>query len=176
MTVCGCALCERVQSVKHLINHDYLVLEIRPGDTREDRFFISAQKQNGEKPGIHIASVKLEEKASVLHEGVLHYSINCNKKIPLKTLIEILKEGDAHYNLRDANCWDYATAATKRVLKECAHLPGTSEEEKIRLEKEHYDLEANLATSKLFSTFKFLFETLFPGSAAGSAGEVCSIL
>jgi hypothetical protein len=162
MTVCGCALCERVQSMKQLINHDYLVLEIRPGDTRMDRFFIVAQKLSGKNPGIHISRVVLEEKASVLHDGVLHYSILCDKKIPLKTLVDILKEGDPDYNLRDANCWDYATAATKRVVKECAHLPGTSEEEKTRLEKEHDDLEANLTSKTIISTLKLLSKTPLP--------------
>lgn len=135
-----------------------MVLEIQPGDSKQPIFYVVAQKLSGEKPGIHISPVSLEKKEEVLHKGVLHYLIDCHTKIPLKSLLEILKEGSPHYSLRNANCWDYATATTKRLLQECAHMSGISTTEVIRLEKEYNDLEAHLTSRSIRSTFKFLLE------------------
>ena len=150
-----------------IINHEYLVLKFQSNPT--DTLYILAEKAIGEQ-GAGIAVQKVEPTENDLNP-VLLLEIDCGGvAMNLDSLQKILLEADTpHYDLRDHNCWDYATNATKRVLMECiAMVSGGDEAKKAQLEKAHKDLEANLLLRGITNAWKSLVEcwAAIPGQVA----------
>lgn len=161
--------------MRALINHDYLVVEVQPGETDAGSLYILAHKlgkgtgsSSNSKAGIHISLIPADEVSDNLHTGVQVYTVRCgNLRIPFKKVTQVLKEADPHYSLRDNNCWDYATATTKRLLQECIHAEGISAGEKARLQKELNDFESNLNSRQMMSTFKMVSDTILKVPTSG---------
>jgi len=141
-----------------LINHEYLVLELVPEvqSSPSDKRYILAEKVGGKgKAGIH---VQMAEPADYDEKNVVLLEIECGG-VPMRldNLQKLLLEADTpHYNLRDHNCWDYATTATKRLLNECITKvsSGGDEAKRARLQRELQDLEANLNAKNIVKTWK----------------------
>ena len=148
------ALCFPQVSSRSLINHDYLVLELQGGGG--EKYYIRAHKlQRGgdqEKAGIYINPLEKKAVKNELNNGVKLYAIKCGVHIPLMSIIKTLKAANPDYNLRDNNCWDYATFTAKELALECSRVAGITSVEKARLEKESSDLEANLTSRHIFHT------------------------
>ena len=135
------------------INHEYLVLEVQSNPT--DKLYILAEKTCGEN-GAGI-TVQRAEPADCDQQQVVLHVIDCGGvAMTLDSLQKLLLEADTpHYDLRDHNCWDYATSATKRLLMECiAKVSGEDEAKKAKLEKALQDLEANLNAQGIFNVWK----------------------
>ncbi|XP_024397987.1 uncharacterized protein [Physcomitrium patens] len=147
---------QKIKEMRGLINHDYLVLELESGGAA--KLHILAEKLTGraQEVGIHIEA--LVDKSEVdyrLHEGVRLYAMQCRTKIGLSKIEEILKGAtDAHYNLKDNNCWDYAFAATRRLLNECTACVGPESPEYNRLKQMHDNLEGDLNRKSIKATLK----------------------
>lgn len=143
--------------MKDLINHDYLVLKIRPGEPKAEVLHIMAHKLRG---GIHISHIASSDVTSVFHDDVRCFTVDCGKREPkrirLEALLAILKEEDPDYSLRNANCWDYAKNTAKRLVKGCVEVRGISSAEKARLQSEHDNLEANLTFRHIQNVAKSL--------------------
>lgn len=147
---------QKIKEMRGLINHDYLVLELESGGAA--KLHILAEKLTGRahEVGIHIEA--LVDKSEVdyrLHEGVRLYAMQCRTKIRLPKIEEILKVAtDPHYNLKDNNCWDYAFAATRRLLNECTACVGPESPEYNRLKQMHDNLEGDLNRKSIKATLK----------------------
>jgi hypothetical protein len=143
-----------------VINHDYLVLELQPGDPSSKKFYILAEKlvAGGKlgKAGIYISYKTADEAGFLLNDKTKLYDIKCGQKhfIPLDSILAILKEVNPDYSLRNANCWDYATKTTKWLAMKCAEVYGISAEEKARFISEHDNLEVNLNNKKMQNVAK----------------------
>jgi hypothetical protein len=140
--------------MRGLINHEYLVLEVQSSSPTE-KLYILAEKIGGKgEAGIYIQKA---EPADYDKKNVVLLDIDCGG-VPMKldSLQSLLLEADTpHYNLRDHNCWDYATSATKRLLMECiAKVSGGDEAKRARLQQELQDLEANLNSKNIVNTWK----------------------
>jgi hypothetical protein len=136
-----------------LINHEYLVLKVQSSPS--DNLYILAEKVgNKGKVGIHVQVAYPEDYDE---KNVVLLEIDCGG-VPMKldSLEKLLLEADTpDYNLRDHNCWDYATSATKRLLNECiAKVSGGDEAKRARLQQELQDLEANLNSKNIVNTWK----------------------
>lgn len=141
--------------MRGLINHDYLVLELQCSSAGP--LYILAEKTgHGTEVGIHIDP--LVDRADIdyrLHDGVKLHNIDCQRKrIKLTKIQDILKEALPHYNLKDNNCWDYAFAATQRLLKECMVCDGISGAEYKRLKAKHDNLESDLNQKNVKNSVK----------------------
>lgn len=163
--------------MKDLINHDYLVLNIRPGEPKAELLHIMAHKLRG---GIHITHIPSSDIASVFHEGVRCFTVDCGKRekkrIRLETLLAILKEEDPDYSLRNANCWDYAKNSAKRLVKGCVEVRGISSAERARLQTEHDNLEANLAFRHIQNVAKSLLRNVSSEARDSSGISTSSVL
>ncbi len=140
--------------MRGFINHEYLVLELQSNSS--DKLYILAEKRGGKGgAGIYI---KKAEPAEYDEKNVVLLGIDCGGVgMQLDSLQNLLLEADTpHYNLRDHNCWDYATSATKRVLLECIAkvISSGAEAKRARLEKALQDLEANLNSKNIVNTWK----------------------
>lgn len=161
---------EQMRQMKDLINHDYLVLELRPGAPTAEVMHIMAHKLRG---GIHITHIPSSDVTSVFHDGVRCFTVACRKKrIRLEALVAILKEEDPDYSLRNANCWDYAKNTAKRLVKGCVEVPGISSAEKARLQAEHDNLEANLTFHHFQNVAKSLLRNVARNSSRVSTPAV----
>ena len=151
--------------MKDLINHDYLVLKIQPGEPNAEALHIMAHKLRG---GIHVTHIPSTDLASVFHEGVRCFTIDCDrgerKRIRLWAIIALLKVEDPDYSLRNANCWDYAKNTAKRLVKACVEVGSISAAEKARLQNEHDHLEANLAFRHMHNIAKSLLRRISAGA------------
>ena len=138
--------------MRGLINHEYLVLEVQSSPT--DKLYILAEKKGGKgKAGIYIQKA---EPGDYDEKNVVLLGIDCGG-VPMKldSLQNLLLEADTpHYNLRDHNCWDYATSAVKRLLMECITKVSGGDEAKRQLQKELQDLEANLNSKGIVKTWE----------------------
>lgn len=142
-----------------LINHDYLILELHSGVPSAGTIYIKAEKASAPKPGIHINAIPAVSITDVLHRGVKLLTVDCgNKPIGMTELLAVLKKEDPDYSLRNANCWDYALATTKHLLKRCVEVPGLSAQEKDRLLRVHDSLEANLSRKHIRNTVRNVME------------------
>jgi hypothetical protein len=141
--------------MRGLINHDYLVLEVQPSSPTE-KLYILAHKIGGKSgAGIYI---QMALPADYDKKYVVLLGIDCGG-VPMKldSLQSLLLEADTpHYNVRDHNCWDYATSATKRVLNECIAkvISGGDEAKVARLQQELQELEAKLTNKNFINTCK----------------------
>lgn len=153
--VCVC-VCVCFAQMRGLINHDYLVLELESGGAAKLHIFAEKLTGRAQEVGIHIEA--LVDKSEVdyrLHEGVRLYAMQCRTKIRLPKIEEILKVAtDPHYNLKDNNCWDYAFAATRRLLNECTACVGPESPEYNRLKQMHDNLEGDLNRKSIKATLK----------------------
>ena len=138
--------------MRGLINHEYLVLEVQSSTT--EKLYILAEKNGGKgEAGIYIQKA---EPGDYDEKNVVLLGIDCGG-VPMKldSLQNLLLEADTpHYNLRDHNCWDYATSAAKRLLMECIVKVSGGDEAKRQLQKELQDLEANLNSKGIVKTWE----------------------
>ncbi|XP_024397826.2 uncharacterized protein [Physcomitrium patens] len=145
-----------IAPVKDLINHDYLILVIEAGEPSAEALYIKAHKLGGDKAGIHITHVPSSVIDAVLHEGVRCFTIDCDrgekKRMQLEALLAILKKENPNYSLINANCWDYAKNTAKSLVRGCVEVNSISAAEKSRLQKEHDNLEAQLAFRHIHNT------------------------
>lgn len=152
-----------------VVNHDFLVLELQPGNRKYDKFFILAEKLysgTNKRAGIFIKYQTAEEIQFYLTDKTVSHSIECGKQILLEELLKILKSVDPDYCLRDTNCWDYAIRVEKKLLRVLADDPKTSEEEKARIRLERQNLEANLVTKGMKNLWEKVKDYTSKGSSA----------
>ncbi|KAG0577164.1 hypothetical protein KC19_5G135700 [Ceratodon purpureus] len=164
---------EEMRQMKDLINHDYLILKLQPGEPNTEPLHIMAHKLRG---GIHITHIPSSDISTIFHEGVRCFTVDCHrgepKRIRLWELIAMLKLEDPDYSLRNANCWDYAKNTAKRLVRGCAQVGNISASEKTRLQKEHDTLEANLAVRHMHNIAKSLIRRISSGSRASNPSSL----
>ncbi|KAG0616172.1 hypothetical protein M758_5G095600 [Ceratodon purpureus] len=164
---------EEMRQMKDLINHDYLILKLQPGEPNTEPLHIMAHKLRG---GIHITHIPSSDISTIFHEGVRCFTVDCHKgepkRIRLWELIAMLKLEDPDYSLRNANCWDYAKNTAKRLVRGCAQVGNISASEKTRLQKEHDTLEANLAVRHMHNIAKSLLRRISSGSRASNPSSL----
>ncbi|XP_024385827.1 uncharacterized protein [Physcomitrium patens] len=136
-------------AVASVLNHDYLVLELRCGRDCGETLFIRAEK-SGHPP--HQAGIILtvDPKFKETEESIRLFTIRCgDKEIGFQDILAILADHSPDYSLRDQNCWQYTRRTARRLLHRCKQLPDLSAEEIGRLQTEEDTMESRIATSHL---------------------------
>ncbi|KAG0612881.1 hypothetical protein M758_6G059500 [Ceratodon purpureus] len=149
------AVVEDVKEIQKrgLINHDFLVLEIQPGNGGEN-FYILAEKLRRDEEGRVGIFVTYRSKGDApcwYNKDTKLYTVFCRmKQIALNKLEKVLLSADPNYCLQGNNCWEYAMRTVQNLLLELAEDCKTSEAEiKTKLLEEYTNLEANLNDSNI---------------------------
>lgn len=140
-----------------LINHDYLLLVLRPGGPNAKPVCIKAHKSRDSGfEGIYIDHIL--DVPSSDNEYVRLFTVDCgNARIRMGDIFNILTKESADYHLIHSNCWIYAFRTAKRLLQACIKTPGISSAEKARLQTEHDNLGGIILLRHLQNVAKSTF-------------------